>query len=44
MSDLLIPVDFEGNIPQLPTALCQWLLKNGLPNEIVSALQGKVFI
>ena len=42
MSDFLIPTDFEVNLPRRPVARGQWLLKNGVPDEIVQVLKGKL--
>lgn len=42
MSDFLIPTDFEVNLPRSPVALGQWLLKNGVPEEMVNVLKGKL--
>ena len=41
MSDFLISTDFEANRPWSPVALGQWLLKNGVPDEIVHVVKGK---
>ena len=42
MSDFLIRTDFEVNLPQSPVARGQWLLKNGVPDETVRVLKGKL--
>ena len=42
MSDFLIRTDFEVNLPRSPVARGQWLLKNGVPDETVRVLKGKL--
>ena len=42
VSDFLIPTDFEVNLPRRPVARDQRLLKNGVPDEIVHVLKGKL--
>ena len=42
MSDFLLPSDFEVNLPRSPVALGQWLLKNGVTEEIVNVLKGRL--
>ena len=42
MSDFLLSTDFELNLPRSPVALGQWLLKNGVTEEIVNILKGKL--
>jgi len=42
MSNFLIATDFEVNLPRSPVARGQWLLKNGVPDEIVHVLKGKL--
>ena len=42
MSDFLLPSDFEVNLPRSPFALGQWLLKNGVTEEIVNVLKGRL--
>ena len=42
MSDFLLPSDFEVNLPRSPVALGQCLLKNGVTEEIVNVLKGRL--
>ena len=42
MSDFLIRTDFEVNLPRSPVARGQGLLKNGVPDDTVCILKGKL--